>query len=263
MDKHKLLKDLLETLFDSLDMSSWNIYETKTNTTVCSIRFIAKAEGGDTSDKIKNSQIAFKRKSPSQLQRDRRRVERYNTRSKAQTGIEGMETLRDQDSDTTSCISHCSVSDADLTPVAATKAGSSQVNALSPPALRTDSSTPACDTSSAALDDVDVSLPSLSLSMTPSAPPSVQDVRGAECLTPSNGEGHSHENSVASKCKLPDISRPSPDPPPQTSQNREQSDTNKDDKKISDEKLIASIMNKPDEEVTIKDALRLLQTFPR
>ena len=104
MENHKILGNLLNTLFESLDTSSWSIYEDKFGMTVCRIKFSPKQEDSATKDNIEQTPIGYKRKSVTQLQRDQSRMSRYNkeynTRSQNKTVLKDNEIMRDTYEDT-------------------------------------------------------------------------------------------------------------------------------------------------------------------
>ena len=74
---HRTLKYLLDTLFSTLQLKSWSIYENNLRTTVCNLRFSESAEDRGT-NKTAAKNISYKKKSQAQIKRDRRRSELFH-----------------------------------------------------------------------------------------------------------------------------------------------------------------------------------------
>ena len=96
MEAHKMLSQMMDILFGSMDLMSWSISEQKSGITVCSLRF--QDTGAHPTQKQILSPISFKRKSESQRQRDKKRFEKFQrpfTRSqRVDTADEDVETFR-------------------------------------------------------------------------------------------------------------------------------------------------------------------------
>ena len=77
------LKYMLDTLFEKMDLKTWTIFEDKSGATSVRLRFQNSGDG--VSNNSVERVTSFKRKSPAQLDRDRRRAEhhRVTTRSQA------------------------------------------------------------------------------------------------------------------------------------------------------------------------------------
>ena len=181
MEEYKVLKQMLDTLFGSLDLNSWSIFENKNGITTCTLRF-KTTKDSDTKPKCESSPVRFKRKSASQQQRDRKRMDTFIrpfTRSQVKPADENVEIIRD-DQD------HGAISDTiPISPESvshSTPSTPERLNVCSPP-LRVQSSVspPISDTSTGipTLDGMELcggatggSVPQLSASSSPHTPPS-------------------------------------------------------------------------------------------
>ena len=84
MDGHHTLKKLVDTLFGTLDLKSWTIFENSSGTTTCTLRFCDNKQTSDTNALETANPISYKRKSQGQIKRDRQRMDTFkkpNTRS--------------------------------------------------------------------------------------------------------------------------------------------------------------------------------------
>ena len=94
MDNHRTLKHLMDTLFGTLELKTWTIYE-NSSATVCTLRFCTTGQGGDTNGLETPSKIAYKKKSHAQMKRDQQRARNFkrpNTRSQTNMNINNDET---------------------------------------------------------------------------------------------------------------------------------------------------------------------------
>ena len=86
MEGHRILKNILDTLIATLELKSWNIYESN-NGAVCTLRF--RDNSGDCDNTNNEPRIAsYKKKSQAQIARDKRRMKEFNrpfTRSQTNT----------------------------------------------------------------------------------------------------------------------------------------------------------------------------------
>ena len=82
MDKYHTLQNILESLFALKDLKSWTIHENSSGST-CTLRFSNPNSGSEENAKT----TTFKKKSNYQVNRDRRRMEHYNTRSRANSVV--------------------------------------------------------------------------------------------------------------------------------------------------------------------------------
>ena len=207
MEEHKVLKGMMDLLFGSMNLNSWTISENKSGYTVCVLRF----KDCDNKSEIASTPVHYKRKSTSQQQRDKCRIQNFNrirTRSQVQSQ-EHLETNRD--------IGACEY-DSETGPI--TPDCVSSVDPHTPPHLIVDSPHVNSAQSSVSLTD---SLVSETMSV-----------------------GYEFDDQVETcpAIEMPEVAfgdirpLPNPDPPPD-----------------KDEELIASILNKPDEDVTLKDIL--------
>ena len=76
MDGHKTLKHLMDTLFATMDLKSWTIYE-NSNGTVCNLRFCETSPERDTNGQNSGNTVSFKRKSQGQIKRDQQRLQNF------------------------------------------------------------------------------------------------------------------------------------------------------------------------------------------
>ena len=91
MDKHKIVKQLLDTLFEEKNVRLWTVHDNGYGT-IFTLRF-ANMENSATINPPEKNTITYKPKSPYQVRRDRERLEnhrqRVNTRStRSRSGIE-------------------------------------------------------------------------------------------------------------------------------------------------------------------------------
>ena len=112
MEGYKTLKQLMDTLFDTMDLTSYTIHEGKLGTT-CTLRF--RENGGDTKVDTQTKSGTFKKKNLSQIKRDKERLERYNRpQTRSQGDLNSVEVARHNDSGD----SHVTFSDTDLSSTA-------------------------------------------------------------------------------------------------------------------------------------------------
>ena len=143
METHVSLKYLLDTLFAKMDLYTWTIYEEKSGATSVRLRFV------NSGTVVRNNGLstvaAYKKKSPAQMARDRRRAEehhsRVTTRNQArlqQHSVGDVENFRHGDNDTLSVTTpsyspEIPVPNSDLDPLASPFEGISTLLAPSTP----------------------------------------------------------------------------------------------------------------------------------
>ena len=97
MEDHRTLKQLMDTLFENLSLQSYTIHEGKSGTT-CKLKFSNR--GGDTNAEVGPKITTYKKKSSSQVKRDRERLERHiRPHTRSQSSVENVEIARAGDSD--------------------------------------------------------------------------------------------------------------------------------------------------------------------
>ena len=80
MDGRKVLSNIIAMLFDTLELKSWNVYENINGANV-TLRFRDKIPVAGNTEAEEPRITSYKRKSKTQISRDRTRMGRYNTRS--------------------------------------------------------------------------------------------------------------------------------------------------------------------------------------
>ena len=254
MDKHKTLKDLLNTLLDSLDLSSWSICEDKLNMTVCRIKFSPRPMDSATDGNMVQTPIAYKKKSAAQQQRDRDRMGRFNrphTRSQNKNIVEDTEIMRDTLDSDTFALSNSAC----LSPESMDIASPSQVAAHSPPAPLQSSPDSLSRGFFASGRGFTASWQSDGIQMV--------TVSEADVSLPSVSTGHISETETVELRVLSvgTDSRPSPDPPPNIDPFDKWSD-GIGNPPISETELIANeVLNKRDEDITLRDVLRIMTSM--
>ena len=227
METHMILQQMMDTLFRSMDLNSWTIHENKSGIVVCSLRF-KKACDHVTKQKEVRTPVHFKRKSTSQLQRDRNRMQNFSRPlTRSQVGQEDdIETFRESRNiehfSDTGPISPEAVSSVDTHIAESVDSDQSSVSSI------TDHDThsevmPECDS---AYDTVPVPMPEV------------------------------HAGDARSSLD--------PDPPPHV--DAEMTDVSKtlemaSDSNTSADELVNSILNKPDEDVTLKDLALVIGAY--
>lgn len=73
MENHRILKQAMDILFETMNLNSWTVHEGSKGT-VCTLRFCSL--DGDTDVKSVPKSTGYKRKSQSQMDRDRQRFNR-------------------------------------------------------------------------------------------------------------------------------------------------------------------------------------------
>ena len=95
MEGHIVLKKLLDDLCDTKELKSWTVHQNN-NSTVCTLRFHEAAAILDLSDNSNSQQktIAYKRKSTSQINRDKSRLDKFRRQNSHHNLRPEVETLR-------------------------------------------------------------------------------------------------------------------------------------------------------------------------
>ena len=101
MEGHTVLQQVLDALFESKELNSWSISNNNNHGCVCTLRFKDSNKDSNTKQTpMANARISYRKKSLSQQERDRARIQKYtrpNTRSQVKRDDFGIETPRDGD----------------------------------------------------------------------------------------------------------------------------------------------------------------------
>ena len=249
MEEHKLLKQMMDTLFGTLELNTWSIYQNKFGHTVCSLRF----KDNDMRDcvNMQNVPISFKRKSASQQLRDKRRMEQFTSRrphTRSQGGVvEEVEINRDNTDDNT---------DSDTDPITPVTVLSCFDQSASPQPLHLPDSPE--NRSSETSDLVSQEQPRLL---------HTEIMPETEISLPSLGYGSSGD-TLASPASVAQGPLLEPDPPPEdvslidgVSADMDVTQTVYVD--LYGDDVINEVMNKPDKDVSIRDVLRAMQSITK
>lgn len=83
MEGYRTLKQLVDTLFGTLELKSWSIYENSSGT-ICNIRFCDSKQGRESNQETDDNKlventnvISFKKKSHAQIRRDKKQMSNF------------------------------------------------------------------------------------------------------------------------------------------------------------------------------------------